>query len=304
MVFKAAVVQDSPIMFNLQLTIDKVDTITTKAATNGASLIVFPEAFISAYPKGLDFGAKVGNRTDKGREDFLEYYKSSLAFESKEFFKLLNIAKKNKVFLVIGVIEKDKGTLYCTILHISDKGKLLCKHRKVMPTAAERLIWGFGDGSTLNTTNTPLGILGSVICWENYMPMIRMAMYGQGIQLYCTPTADDRDTWISTIKHIALEGRCFVFSSCQYLTKSDYPKGFENSLHLFKDPIMRGGSCIVSPLGKILASAFNECRTIIYAEVDLDLITKGKYDFDVVGHYSRPDIFQLKIDKSVKKPIG
>ena len=303
MTFKAAVVQDSPVLFNLQLTIDKVETITKEASTNGASLVVFPEAFISAYPKGLDFGAKIGSRTPEGRKEFLEYYNSSLDFNSSEFKKLLNMAKKNKVFLVIGVIEKSSGTLYCTILHISDKGTLLCKHRKVMPTAAERLIWGFGDGSTLQTAKTRLGVLGSVICWENYMPMMRMSMYDQGIELYCAPTADDRETWISTVKHIALEGRCFVFSSCQFFTKADYPSKFDTSNIVDDEPIMKGGSCIVSPLGKVLASAGNKNRAIIYSEINLDDIIQGKYDFDVVGHYSRPDIFKLKVNKKSKKPV-
>jgi len=303
MTFRAAVVQDSPVLFNLKLTIDKVETITKEASTNGASLVVFPEAFISAYPKGLIFGAKIGSRSLKGRKEFLQYYNSSLDLNSSEFRKLLNIAKKNKVFLVIGVIEKSSGTLYCTILHISDKGSLLCKHRKVMPTAAERLVWGFGDGSTLQTAKTRLGVLGSVICWENYMPMMRMSMYDQGIELYCAPTADDRETWISTVKHIALEGRCFVFSSCQFFTKADYPSEFDISNIVGDEPIMKGGSCIISPLGKVLASAGNKKRAIIYSEINLDEIIQGKYDFDVVGHYSRPDIFKLKVNKKSKKPV-
>ena len=303
MTFKAAVIQDSPVLFNLQLTIDKVETLTKEASRNGASLVVFPEAFISAYPKGLIFGAKIGSRTLKGRKEFLQYYNSSLDLNSSEFRKLLNIAKKNKVFLVIGVIEKSSGTLYCTILHISDKGSLLCKHRKVMPTAAERLVWGFGDGSTLETAKTRLGVLGSVICWENYMPMMRMSMYNQGIELYCAPTADDRETWISTVKHIALEGRCFVFSSCQFFTKADYPSEFDISNIVGDEPIMKGGSCIISPLGKVLASAGNKKRAIIYSEINLDEIIQGKYDFDVVGHYSRPDIFKLKVNKKSKKPV-
>ena len=303
MTFKAAVIQDSPILFNLQLTIDKVETLTKEASRNGASLVVFPEAFISAYPKGLNFGAKIGSRTFKGRKEFLQYYNSSLDLNSSEFRRLLDIAKKNKVFLVIGVIEKCSGTLYCTILHISDKGSLLCKHRKVMPTAAERLVWGFGDGSTLETAKTRLGVLGSVICWENYMPMMRMSMYDQGIELYCAPTADDRDTWISTVKHIALEGRCFVFSSCQFFTKADYPSDFDTTNIIGDEPIMKGGSCIISPLGKVLASAGNKKRAIIYSEINLDEIIQGKYDFDVVGHYSRPDIFKLKVNKKSKKPV-
>ena len=303
MTFKAAVVQDSPVLFNLQLTINKVETITKEASTNGASLIVFPEAFVSAYPKGLNFGAKIGSRTPRGRKEFLKYYDSSLDLDSSEYRKLLNIAKKNKVFLVIGVIEKSSGTLYCTILHISDTGTLLCKHRKVMPTAAERLVWGFGDGSTLHTAKTKLGVLGSVICWENYMPMLRMSMYDQRIELYCAPTADDRETWISTIRHIALEGRCFVFSACQFFTKNDYPTNFKISKNLGDEVIMKGGSCIISPLGKILASAGNNKKTIIYSEINLDEIIEGKYDFDVVGHYSRPDIFKLKVNKKSKKPV-
>ena len=303
MTFKAAVIQDSPVLFNLKLTIDKVETLTKEASRNGASLVVFPEAFISAYPKGLIFGAKIGSRTIKGRKEFLQYYNSSLDLKGSEFRKLLNIAKNNKVFLVIGVIEKSLGTLYCTILHISEKGSLLCKHRKVMPTAAERLIWGFGDGSTLETAKTRLGVLGSVICWENYMPMMRMSMYDQGIELYCAPTADDRETWISTVKHIALEGRCFVFSSCQFFTKADYPSEFDISNIVGDEPIMKGGSCIISPLGKVLASAGDKKRAIIYSEINLDEIIQGKYDFDVVGHYSRPDIFKLKVNKKSKKPV-
>ncbi len=170
-----------------------------------------------------------------------------------------------------------------------------------MPTAAERLVWGFGDGSTLQTAKTRLGVLGSVICWENYMPMMRMAMYNQGIELYCAPTADDRETWISTVRHIALEGRCFVFSSCQFFTKNDYPTNFKISKNVGDEVIMKGGSCIISPLGKILASAGNNKKTIIYSEINLDEIIEGKYDFDVVGHYSRPDIFKLKVNKKSKK---
>ena len=303
MSFKVAVVQDSPVLFNLHSTIEKVELLTKKAANEEAKLIVFPEAFISAYPKGLDFGARIGSRTIKGREEFLDYYNSSLEFNSKEFIKLLNVAKANKVFIVIGVIEKDMGTLYCTVLHISDKGELLCKHRKIMPTAAERLVWGFGDGSTLETTKTSLGILGSVICWENYMPMLRMAMYNQGIQLYCAPTADDRDSWQATVRHIALEGRCFVFSSCQYLTLDDYPDKSKVYTNNKDSIIMKGGSCIISPMGKILASAENKTKTIIYSDINLEEIIKGKYDFDVVGHYSRPDIFKLNVNKNKKKPV-
>ncbi len=306
MKFKAAVIQDSPVVFNLQSTIDKVESLTKKAKFKGADLVVFPEAFISSYPKGMDFGARVGQRSSKGREDFERYFSSSLALDSKEYLKLLDIAKKNKVLLVIGVIEKDGGTLYCTALHISKSGKLLGKHRKIMPTAMERLIWGFGDGSTMPVIKTELGKIGSVICWENYMPMMRMGMYKKGIELYCTPTADDRETWLATVQHIALEGRCFVFSACQYLTRKDCPTDY--SLEENKnDPnliLMHGGSCIISPLGKILAGPSRDKAEILIADIDLNEIIKGKYDFDAVGHYSRPDIFELKINEKYNSSVS
>ena len=299
MSFKAAVIQDSAIVFNLAATIDKVEILTNKAIAKGAELVLFPEAFVSAYPKGLDFGARVGQRSDKGREDFLRYYDSSLDFKSEEYYRLLGIAKKHKVLLVIGVIERDDGTLYCTVLFISKTGELLKKHRKIMPTAMERLIWGFGDGSTMPVIDTELGKLGSVICWENYMPMMRMGMYSKGIELYCAPTADDRETWISTVQHIALEGRCFVFSACQYLERKDCPQDYaiDDNKKNPNSVIMNGGSCIISPLGKILAGPIRNKTEILFANIDLNEIIKGKYDFDAVGHYARPDIFELNINE-------
>ena len=303
MKFKAAVVQDSPVVFNLEATINKIDKLVKKACGKGAKLIVFPEAFVSSYPKGMDFGARIGSRTDAGRKDFLKYYNSSLDFNSREFKRILGIAKKNKVFLVVGVIEKAQGTLYCTVVHISDKGKYLGKHRKIMPTASERLVWGFGDGSTLDAYKTSIGTLGSVICWENYMPMLRMTMYNQNVQLYCAPTADDRKSWISSMKHIALEGRCFVLSACQLLLRKDCPKDYSVNIKDPKSYLMKGGSCIVSPLGEVLAGPDYKEKKILYANIDLDEIIKGKYDFDVVGHYSRPDIFKLMVDKKNKSPV-
>lgn len=305
MSFKAAIIQDSPVVFDLTATVDKVDKLTSRSSSMGSQLVVFPEAFISAYPKGLDFGARVGQRSDKGREDFKRYYKSSLDFKSEEYSRLLNIAKKYKVLLVIGVIERDGGTLYCTVLFISKTGKLLGKHRKIMPTAMERLVWGFGDGSTMPVINTELGKLGSVICWENYMPMMRMGMYSKGVELYCAPTADDRETWMSTVQHIALEGRCFVFSACQYLERKDCPQDYAIDDNK-KDPksvIMNGGSCIISPLGEILAGPTRNKREIIYANIDLNEIIKGKYDFDAVGHYARPDIFELNINEKSNNSV-
>jgi nitrilase len=209
------------------------------------------------------------------------------------------------MFAVVGCIERDSGTLYCTVLFFDGAQGLIGKHRKLMPTAAERLIWGFGDGSTMPVFETPLGRVGAVICWENYMPMLRMHMFSQGISIYCAPTADDRDTWLSSMQHIALEGRCFVLTACQYIKRSMYPDSHESSLGNEPDTVMmRGGSAIVDPLGRVLAGPDFTGETILYAEVDLDEIARGKFDFDATGHYARPDIFQLIVDSRPKRAVS
>jgi nitrilase len=296
--FRVAVVQAGAVPFDSKRSLEKACTLAAEAAKKGAKLAVFPEAFISAYPKGLDFGARVGMRFPEGRVDFGRYYESAIEAPGPATETLGLAARENKIYLVIGVIERDLGTLYCTVLFFSPEGTLLGKHRKLMPTAMERLIWGFGDGSTLPVFDTSLGKIGAVICWENYMPMLRMAMYSKGIQIYCAPTADDRDTWLPTMQHIALEGRCFVLTSCQYIKRSAYPEDYAtiqgNDPHTV---MMRGGSCIISPLGQVLAGPDFNGECILTADVDLGDIARGKYDLDVVGHYSRPDVFRLYVNE-------
>ncbi len=188
---------------------------------------------------------------------------------------------------MIGVIERDGGTLYCTALMFSPQGELAAKHRKLMPTAMERIIWGFGDGTTMPVLDTAIGKLGAVICWENYMPLLRMTMYQKGIQLYCAPTVDDREIWTSTMRHIAYEGRCFVLSACQFTKEGEYPDAVA----------IRGGSVIVSPLGQVLAGPVYGEECVLRAEVDLGEIAEAKYDLDVAGHYARPDVFQLRVNE-------
>jgi nitrilase len=295
---RAAVVQAAPVAFARERTLEKVRALTAEAAGRGAALVVFPEAFVSAYPRGLSFGAVVGERTPAGREEFRRYWDSAVDVPGPAVTALSAIAAEHGVYLVIGVVERDGGTLYCTVLFFAPDGRYLGKHRKLMPTAAERLVWGFGDGSTLPVFTTPLGRLGAVICWENYMPLLRTAMYAKGIQLYCAPTADGRDTWIATMQHIALEGRCFVLSCNQYCRRSDYPADYHTAFG--DDPstvVSRGGSCIVDPLGQILAGPDYDGEHILIADLDLGAITRGKYDFDVVGHYARPDVFRLVVDE-------
>ena len=302
--YTAACVQAAPVAFDLRRTLEKTRDLSADASQTGAKLILFPEAFISAYPRGTGFGAVIGARTDEGREQFRVYHASSIEVPGPAVDSLAMIAKQNKAHLVIGVIEREGGTLYCTVLFFSPAGEFLGKHRKLMPTGSERLVWGFGDGSTLPVYQTSVGRIGSVICWENYMPMMRAAMYAQQIQIYCAPTADGRPTWLPSMQHIALEGRCFVLSSNQFCKRSDYPENYVSSLPVDPEAIVsRGGSCIVDPLGNVLAGPLWDKEGVISAEIDLAAITRALYDFDPVGHYSRPDIFSLAVDKKEKRAV-
>jgi nitrilase len=290
---KAAVIQAAPVAFDVDATLDKVERLTTEA---DAELVVFPEAFVSCYPRGHAFGVVVGSRSAEGRAWFRRYWESSIDVPGPATERLAAIARDRGCLLVIGVIERGGGTLYCTALFFAPNGTLLGKHRKLMPTAAERLVWGFGDGSTLPVFGTPLGRLGAVICWENYMPLLRMAMYRKGIQLYCAPTADPRETWVASMRHIACEGRCFVLSANQFARRLDYPDDYP--VDVPADTVMcRGNSVIVSPLGELLAGPDIEGEAILRAEVDIGQTVEGKFDFDVAGHYSRPDVFRLEVDE-------
>jgi nitrilase len=302
---RAAVVQASSVVFDWEATVAKAERLIAEAAAGGAKLLVFPEAFVSGYPKGLDFGCRVGQRKPEGREDFRRYWESAIDVPGPATDRLGTAARESGVHLVIGVIERDRGTLYCTVLFFSPNGDLLGKHRKLMPTASERLIWGFGDGSTLPVFDTPHGRLGAVICWENYMPLLRTAMYSKGITLYCAPTADDRPTWVPTMQHIALEGRCFVLSACQMNRRRDYPADYALAAEMDADQVvMRGGSCIIDPLGKVLAGPVFDEETIIYADLDLADVPRSRLDFDAVGHYSRPDVFKLIVDERPQHPVS
>ncbi len=301
MTFRAGVVQIGSVPFDKAATVAKVIRFIKEGAATGAKLLVFPEALISAYPKGADFGARVGGRLPRGRDEFLRYHTSSIDVPGPEVAEIAAAARDAGVHVVIGVMERDGGTLYCTVLFFSPDQGYLGKHRKLMPTAMERLVWGYGDGSTLPVFDTPLGRVGSVICWENYMPLLRTTMYAKNIQLYCAPTADDRDTWQITMRHIAMEGRCFVLSACQYITRGAFPDDYDAIQGNAPDTVlMRGGSLIVSPLGEILAGPNFDGEGILTADLDLDDIARGKYDFDVVGHYARPDVFHLVVDENPK----
>ena len=308
-VTKAAVVQAAPVLFNKALSIEKACTLIKEAGTHGAELVLLPEAFIPAYPRGFSFGMVVGNRSDEGRSLWKRYWENTIEVPGPEVEALGKAVKNAGVFLAIGVIERDSdysgGTLYCSLLYFGPDGNLLGKHRKLKPTGAERLIWGEGDGSTLPVYSTDMGRIGGLICWENYMPLARMAIYGNGVEIYLAPTADQRDTWQATMRHIACEGRCFVLGCNQFVKKDMYPQDIETGDELSNQPdiMCRGGSVIVSPFGEVIAGPAYDEETILYADLDLAEVAKAKVDFDVVGHYARPDVFRLSVNTAPQTPI-
>ncbi|MEZ5294055.1 MAG: carbon-nitrogen hydrolase family protein [Vicinamibacterales bacterium] len=303
--FTAAVAQLASVPYDPGASALKAAAAIREAAGQGARLVVFPEAFIGGYPKGASFGAPVGLRTAGGREAFRRYFEAAIDLDGPEVAALAEATAETGAFVVIGVIERDGGTLYCTALYLDGARGVVGTHRKLMPTAAERLIWGYGDGSTMPAFRTDMGVIGAVICWENYMPALRMHMYSQGVTLYCAPTADDRDTWLPSMRHIALEGRCFVLTACQHITRAAYGPDHESALGDAPDTVMmRGGSAIVGPLGQVLAGPDFSGETMLYATLDPADIARGKYDFDATGHYARPDVFQLTVDTRAKRAVS
>jgi nitrilase len=288
---RVAVVQSGSVLFDSEACVEKAERLIAEAAATGARLALFPEAFIGGYPKGADFGTRVGTRSPEGRAEFRRYWEDAIEVPGPATVRLAEAARQHGIWLVIGVIERDGGTLYCTVLFFSPEGALAGKHRKLMPTASERLIWGFGDGSTLPVIETGFGRTGAVICWENYMPLLRAAMYAKGVQLYCAPTVDDRETWLPTLRHIAMEGRCYVLSASQFV-RGETAAGN-----------IGGGSAIVGPLGEVLAGPLRDGEGILTADVDVDRISEGKFDLDVAGHYSRPDVFRLEVNEAKTKSI-
>ncbi len=305
-----AVVQAAPILFDREATVEKAIRLIQEAADHGAQLILFPEAFIPAYPRGFSFGMVVGSRSEPGRDLWERYWANGVDVPGPATEAIGQAARAANAYVAMGVIERDRdfsgGTLYCTLLYFGPDGALLGKHRKLKPTGAERLIWGEGDGSTLTAIDTPLGVVGGLICWENYMPLARMAMYAQGVELYLAPTADARDAWQATMRHIALEGRCYVLGCNQFVTKAMVPADLPGIEALDDRPeiLSKGGSVIVSPMGEVIAGPLYDREGVLYAELDMRAIARGKLDFDVVGHYARPDVFQLHVNTRPAPPVS
>jgi nitrilase len=306
---KVAVVQAAPLLFEREATVAKACQLIAEAAAQGAELMLFPEAFIPAYPRGLGFGTVVGSRSAAGRRTWERYWANAVEVPGPVTHALGQAARQAGAYLALGVIERDaqfsRGTLYCTLLYFGPDGRLLGKHRKLKPTGAERLIWGEGDGSTLTVLDTPLGKVGGLICWENYMPLARTALYARGVELYLAPTADARDTWQATLRHIACEGRCFVLGCNQFVTQEMYPADLEGIEDLANQPhvLCRGGSAIVSPLGDYVAGPLFDAEGVLVADLDLAEVVRARFDFDAVGHYARPDVLQLTVNPRPALPV-
>jgi nitrilase len=294
---KVAVAQVGSVMFDNAATLARIEVMCAQAAAAGAQLIVFPEALLGGYPKGLDFGAVVGSRSDAGRAMFQRYFDAAVALDGPELQRLIELARALQLHIVAGVVERGGHTLYCTSVLVTPDEGLVLRHRKLMPTGMERLLWGVGDGSTMQVAATALGRIGTAICWENYMPLYRQHLYAQGVELWCAPTVDARPIWEASMRHIAYEGRCFVLSACQWLTLEDWPAAMRSGLSAEQQTeqhTIRGRSLIVSPLGEVLAAA-QEGQQMLFAELDPGAIARGKFDLDVAGHYNRRDIFELSV---------
>lgn len=299
-----AVVQTGSVPFDPEATTSRICSLLEEASELGAQLAVFPEATLGTYPKGLTFGAPIGRRTDAGRDEYERYFAGAVALDGPELAEIADASRRTGVFVVLGIIERLGQTLYCTSVHIDPDRGLADHHRKLMPTGGERLIWGFGDGSTLPVTDSPAGRVGSVICWENYMPLMRQAMYARGVEVYCAPTVDDRPTWQHTMAHVAMEGRCFVLSACQAIRSDDYGDDYASTLEPNAEGwLIRGGSAIYGPTGEALAGPVYDSETILYADIDVSTRSRTTFDFDPVGHYSRPDVFRLTVDTRPKPSV-
>jgi nitrilase len=305
--FTVAAVQAAPVFLDRYATVQKACKLVAEAAKAGARIIVFPEAFVPAYPDWVWTLAPAESKALYGL--YGELLDQSVAVPSPATEAIGQAARGAGAYVVIGVNEKNVeasgSSLYNTLLYFGADGRLLGKHRKLMPTAAERLVWAAGAGDTLEVFDTPYGKLGGLICWENYMPLARYAMYAWGTQIYVAPTWDRGEPWLSTLRHIAKEGRTYVIGVCMALHRDDIPDRYE-----FKERygdrtwINPGDSAIVGPDGEFLAGPAHEEQTILYAEIDMPQLERSKWMLDVAGHYARPDVFQLTVNRIANPMIN
>ena len=298
-------VQASPVFLDRDATVEKACTLIAKAGAEGAGLVVFPEAFVPSYP---DWVWRTTPWADGAARWYARLLEQSVVVPSDATDALGEAARAASAYVAIGINERDErgSTLYNTLLYLAPDGSILGKHRKLMPTGGERLVWGYGDGSTLDVFDTPFGRLGGLICWENYMPLARAAMYAQGVDVYVAPTWDNSDPWVPTLQHIAKEGRIYVIGVTMCLRASDVPSDIPGRDDIYggdDDWLSRGNSTIVGPDGDIMAGPLIGEEGIVLAELDIERARVARRQFDVMGHYARPDVFQLSVDTRPKEPV-
>ena len=305
--FKVAVAQVAPVFLDAKATVSKACDLIGEAAGAGASLVLFPEAFIPGYP---DWVWVVPN-SKKATIDALyrELFENAVTIPDDSTERLCGAAAKAKIHVAIGVSERNaeasNASLYNTLLYIDDSGNVMGKHRKLMPTGGERLMWAMGDGSTLGAFDTPLGRLGGLICWENYMPLARHAMYAWGTQVHLAPTWDSSEAWLMSMRHVAREGGMFVLGCCQALRMDDIPDRLEfKALYPEgREWVNKGNSCIINPKGEFIAGPVAEKEEVLYADIDLGMIPAAKWLFDAAGHYARPDVFKFAVNDEPNEMI-
>jgi len=306
---KVAIVQESPVLLDREKTLEMAVGLVDKAAAAGAGLVVFPEAFISGYPAWI-WRLRPGGDWGLSEELHARLLNSSVDIDNNELSPLCEAARNNRITIVCGLNERDgklsRATIYNTVVIIGADGSILNRHRKLMPTNPERMVWGFGDGSGLNVVDTPVGRVGTLLCWENYMPLARYALYAQGVEVYVAPTYDSGDAWIGTMQHIAREGRCWVVCSGVALTRDDIPADFPEKESLYPDTenwINAGDSVVVAPGGEIVSGPMREEKGLLFADIDSNRVAASKRALDVAGHYSRPDVFTLTVNTQPQSPI-
>lgn len=296
---RIAVVQAAPVLFDKAACVEKAIQLTEEAATKGAEVVVFPELFVPGYPDGMTFGFTVGNRHEDGRKDWKRYYDNSILAPGPETDRLGQVAKTAGVYLSIGVSEREEetATLYNSNLFFSPEGKLAAVHRKLKPTGSERVVWGDAKSHYFPVMETPWGPMGSLICWESYMPLARVALYQKGITLYISPNTNNNEEWQSTIRHIAIEGHCYFINSNMYTTRDMYPEDLccKEEIQKLPDIVCRGGSCVVDPYGHYVTQPVWDREEIILADLDMDKVPMSRMEFDACGHYARPDVLELRV---------
>jgi nitrilase len=296
---RVACVQAEPAILDRARTLDKLASLTAEARANGAQLVVFPETFVPAYPSSAWARFLAGWTDPRAKGAFAQLARESVEVPGPDCERLGEIARAHEVWLVTGVNERDPerpGTLYNTLLYHAPDGRLALRHRKLVPTNHERLVWGQGDGGGLRALPTALGRIGGLVCWENYMPLARFSLYESGVEIYVASTADDGDAWQATLVHIARESRAFVVSPCHFQRSASYPDDFPLRDEIANIEVLgRGGSAVLAPDGSYLAGPLYGEEGILYADLDPQRLDEERQRFDPAGHYHRPDVLELRV---------